>query len=123
MRVLLVEDDRMIGAALEQALMDAAYAVDWAIDGAMAASALATHVYDLMLLDLGLPQIDGAQLLRRLRHQGHTLPVLIITARDTLDDCIRGLDLGADDFLVKPFEVGELLARMRAALRRRDGSG
>ncbi|HEV7914673.1 MAG TPA: response regulator [Albitalea sp.] len=123
MRVLLVEDDRMIGAALEQALKDAAYAVDWASDGAMAESALATQAYDLVLLDLGLPKVDGADLLHRLRRQGHALPVLIITARDAYDERIRGLDLGADDYLVKPFDVGELLARMRAALRRQAGSG
>ena len=123
MRVLLVEDDRMIGAALEQALKDAAYAVDWATDAVMAASALDIDSYDLALLDLGLPRGDGIEVLRRLREQGHTMPVLIISARDALDERIRGLDLGADDYLVKPFEVPELLARMRAALRRRSGSG
>ena len=123
MRVLLVEDDRMIGAALEQALKDAAYAVDWATDAVMAASALDIDSYDLALLDLGLPRGDGIEVLRRLREQGQTMPVLIISARDALDERIRGLDLGADDYLVKPFEVPELLARMRAALRRRSGSG
>jgi two-component system OmpR family response regulator len=122
MRVLLVEDDRMIGAALEQALKDAAYAVDWATDGAMAAAALSTQAYDMLLLDLGLPRVDGIELLQRLRRRDDKLPVLIISARDGVDERVRGLDLGADDYLVKPFEVRELLARMRAALRRREGS-
>jgi two-component system OmpR family response regulator len=122
MRVLLVEDDRMIGAAVMQALKDAAYAVDWVTDGKTAIEAAEIEFYDLMLLDLGLPAADGRKVLRRLREIGRQLPVIIVTARDAIDDRIDGLDLGADDYLVKPFEVRELLARMRAILRRQ-GSG
>src|SRR5215470_188870 len=118
MRVLLVEDDRMIGAAIAQALKDAAYAVDWVTDGRTAIEASESEAYELVLLDLGLPQVDGRKVLRRLRAQGRRLPVIIVTARDGVDDRIDGLDLGADDYLVKPFEVRELLARMRAILRR-----
>jgi two-component system OmpR family response regulator len=115
MRVLLVEDDRMVGAAVEQALRDAAYAVDWVTDGRTAIEAAQAESYDVALLDLGLPEADGQEVLRRLRQTGRQLPVIIVTARD-------GLDLGADDYLVKPFEIRELLARMRAVLRRQ-GSG
>ncbi|MDB5615965.1 response regulator transcription factor [Tardiphaga sp.] len=122
MRVLLIEDDRMIGAAVEQALKDAAYAVDWVLDGDTAVQAAAVESYEVALLDLGLPGQDGTEVLRRLRSGGRKLPVIIVTARDSIDDRIGGLDLGADDFMVKPFEMRELLARMRAVLRRR-GSG
>jgi two-component system OmpR family response regulator len=122
MRVLLIEDDRMIGAAVEQALKDAAYAVDWVTDGATAIHAAENEAYELALLDLGLPKADGRDVLRRLRAPGRRLPVIIVTARDGIDDRIEGLDLGADDYLVKPFEIRELLARMRAVLRR-EGSG
>ncbi|MEG0822262.1 MAG: response regulator [Burkholderiaceae bacterium] len=122
MRVLLVEDDPMIGTAVQQALRDAAYAVDWVQDGAAANSALEVQTYDLALLDLGLPRRDGLEVLAHLRRQGLDLPVLILTARDALEDRIRGLDLGADDYLAKPFELGELLARMRAVTRRRAGA-
>ncbi|WP_035701146.1 response regulator transcription factor [Bradyrhizobium genomosp. I (2014)] len=122
MRVLLIEDDRMIGAAMQQALKDAAYAVDWVTDGEMALHAAETESYELALLDLGLPRADGREVLRRLRALGRRLPVIIVTARDGVDDRIDGLDLGADDYLVKPFEIRELLARMRAVLRR-EGSG
>jgi two-component system OmpR family response regulator len=122
MRVLLVEDDRMVGAAVAQALKDAAYAVDWVTDGKTAIEAAEVEAYDVALLDLGLPEADGLEILRRLRGQGRKLPVIIVTARDALDDRIDGLDLGADDYLVKPFEIRELLARMRAVLRR-PGSG
>ena len=122
MRVLLVEDDRMIGAAVEQALKDAAYAVDWVTDGETAIQAAQTETYELALLDLGLPATDGREVLRRLRGLGRRLPVIIVTARDAIDDRIDGLDLGADDYLVKPFEIRELLARMRAVLRRQAGS-
>ncbi len=99
MRVLLVEDDRMIGAALQQALRDAAYAVDWVRDGASAQDATATEAYDIVLLDLGLPGDDGMSVLRRLRTNGATMPVIIVTARDGLDDRIGGLDVGADDYV------------------------
>jgi two-component system OmpR family response regulator len=122
MRVLLIEDDRMIGAAVEQALRDAAYAVDWVTDGESAIHAAASEAYELALLDLGLPMVDGREVLRRLRALVRRLPIIIVTARDGIDDRIGGLDLGADDYLVKPFEVRELLARMRAVLRR-EGSG
>jgi len=122
MRVLLIEDDRMVGAAVEQALKDAAYAVDWVTDGVTAIHAAENESYELALLDLGLPRADGREVLRRLRALGRKLPVIIVTARDGVDDRIDGLDLGADDYLVKPFEIRELLARMRAVLRR-EGSG
>jgi two-component system, OmpR family, response regulator len=122
MRVLLIEDDKMIGAAVQQALRDAAYAVDWVTDGETAIQAAENEVYEVALLDLGLPATDGREVLRRFRERGRRLPVIIVTARDGVDDRIDGLDLGADDYLVKPFEIRELLARMRAVLRR-EGSG
>jgi two-component system OmpR family response regulator len=118
MRVLLIEDDRMIGKALTQAMTDAAYAVDWVTDGKAAVDAVETEIYDLALLDLGLPLVDGFTLLRHFRKSCRQLPVIIVTARDGVDDRVDGLDLGADDYLTKPFEVRELLARMRAILRR-----
>jgi two-component system OmpR family response regulator len=121
-RVLLIEDDRMIGAAVLQALKDAAYAVDWVTDGETAIAAVEIESYDIALLDLGLPKKDGWEVLRRFRGIGDQLPVIIVTARDGIDNRIDGLDLGADDYLVKPFEIRELLARMRAVLRR-PGSG
>ena len=112
----------MVGDAVEQALKDAAYAVDWVIDGETAIQAARSETYELALLDLGLPKADGREVLRRLRSLDRKLPVIIVTARDGVDDRIEGLDLGADDYLIKPFEIRELLARMRAVLRR-DGSG
>lgn len=112
----------MVGAAIEQALKDAAYAVDWVTDGELAIHAAETETYELALLDLGLPAIDGRIVLRQLRSRGSRLPIIIMTARDGIDDRIDGLDLGADDYLVKPFESRELLARMRAVLRRKGGS-
>jgi two-component system OmpR family response regulator len=113
----------MIGAAMQQALRDAAYAVDWVTDGDTAIAAAESETYELALLDLGLPKVDGREVLRRLRTQSRSkLPIIIVTARDDVDDRIEGLDLGADDYLIKPFEVRELLARMRAVLRR-EGSG
>lgn len=123
MRILLAEDDRLIGTAIQQALKDAAYALDWVLDGEAALSAVATQPYDLLLLDLGLPRKDGLVVLQQLRHGKHTLPIIIITARDALEDRIKGLDLGADDYLVKPFAVNELLARIRAVSRRQQGTG
>lgn len=122
MRVLLAEDDKMIGAAVVDALKDAAYAVDWVRDGSLAIDATHSETYDLVLLDLGLPAIDGLDVLKSIRGANTKLPVIILTARDALDDRIRGLDLGADDYLIKPFEIQELLARMRAVIRR-EGSG
>ncbi len=112
----------MIGAAVVEALRDAAYAVDWVRDGDLAVEASRSETYDIALLDLGLPVTDGLDVLRTIRTDSTRLPVIILTARDALSDRIRGLDLGADDYLVKPFEVAELLARMRAVLRR-EGSG
>ncbi len=119
MRILLIEDDAMIGAAVEEALKDAAYAVDWIRDGRLAALAAESEPYALILLDLGLPSRDGLAVLGDIRRAGNAAPVLILTARDEVDDRIRGLDRGADDYLTKPFAMTELLARMRAVLRRR----
>jgi two-component system OmpR family response regulator len=122
MRALLAEDDKMIGAAVVEALKDAAYAVDWVRDGDLAMEAIRNETYDIVLLDLGLPAVDGLDVLKTVRAGNARLPVIILTARDDLDDRIRGLDLGADDYLIKPFEIRELLARMRAVMRR-EGSG
>ena len=121
MRVLLVEDDRMIGEAVEAALVDAAYAPDWVRDGQSAIEAVAAQTYDIVLLDLGLPKTDGIQVLRTIRGRNNAVPVLIITARDAVESRIQGLDLGADDYVLKPFEMAELLARMRAVARRKGG--
>jgi len=118
MRVLLVEDDTMIGEAIQAALKDATYATDWVKNGQTALTTLACQHYDLVLLDLGLPGKDGLEVLANIRAKDNPVPLLIITARDGLDDRLRGLDGGADDYLLKPFEMAELLARMRAVLRR-----
>jgi len=122
MRVLLVEDDEMIGQSLRDALDANGWSVDWVKDGLLAQSALADGDYACVLLDLGLPKRDGVEVLRRARAQGDMTPVLVLTARDGLDDRITGLDIGADDYVLKPYEFRELLARMRAVIRRRDGS-
>jgi two-component system, OmpR family, response regulator len=122
MRVLLVEDDRMIGEAIESALQDATYAVDWVRDGLAALIAIQSANYDLVLLDLGLPKKDGLEVLNAVRGKDNLVPVVIITARDGVEDRIRGLDAGADDYVLKPFEMAELLARMRAVLRRKGGA-
>ena len=121
MRILLVEDDRMIGAGLRAALRQGGHAVDWVTDGRAADGALATEAFDLVLLDLGLPQLDGLEVLRALRGRGNDTPVIVLTARDALANRVAGLDAGADDYLVKPFELDELLARMRAVTRRHSG--
>ncbi len=121
MRLLLVEDDLMIGEAVLDALRAAHYAVDWVRDGAMADTALASNTYDLVLLDLGLPQRDGLAVLRTLRARGQVVPVLVATARDAVADRIAGLDAGADDYVVKPYDIDELQARIRALLRRDAG--
>jgi two-component system response regulator QseB len=121
MRVLLVEDDVMIGASLQQGLRDDGYAVDWVKDGRAAEVALADPAHQLVLLDLGLPHKDGLTLLRALRKRGSRVPVLVLTARDAIEDRVQGLDAGADDYLVKPFSLAELAARLRALLRRDAG--
>lgn len=122
MRVLLVEDDEMIGQSLRQALEANGWSVDWVKEGLLAQSALADGEYACVLLDLGLPKRDGVEVLRKARAEGDHTPVLVLTARDGVDDRILGLDVGADDYLVKPYEFRELLARMRAVIRRRDGA-
>ncbi|MDX5932506.1 response regulator [Acidiphilium acidophilum] len=121
MRVLLIEDDVLIGDGLVAALKAAGMAVDWVRDGLAAQEALRDTGYAIALLDLGLPGMDGMAVLRATRRHGVETPVLILTARDAVESRVAGLDLGADDYLVKPFEVPELLARMRALLRRRAG--
>ena len=121
MRVLLIEDDPMIAAAIEVALRDAAYAVDLVRDGETADRVLRDRQHQLVLLDIGLPRRDGLSVLQRLRERADRVPVLLITARDAPADRVRGLDLGADDYVVKPFDMDELLARMRAVLRRHSG--
>ena len=121
MRVLLVEDDPMIGEAIQGALKDASYATDWVRNGQTALDTLTYQNYDIILLDLGLPGKDGLEVLKVIRAKDNPVPLLIITARDGLDDRIRGLDSGADDYVLKPFEMTELLARMRAVLRRKGG--
>ena len=121
MRVLLIEDDPMIGQGLSKALGAEGMSVDWVRDGADASAALADDAHSIILLDLGLPDAEGFDLLKTARRNRLNAPVLVITARDGLDDRVSGLDLGADDYLVKPFELRELLARMRAVLRRHQG--
>jgi two-component system response regulator QseB len=121
MRVLLVEDDRMIAQGLQTALRGAGFAVDWTSDGQSASNALRTQVFDLALLDLGLPLRDGVEVLRDLRQRGDSTPVIILTARDEIQSRIAGLDAGADDYIVKPFDLDEVMARMRSVLRRAAG--
>lgn len=121
MRILLIEDDPSLGATLQSWLQLDGYAVDWLRRGDQAAMALATHDYHCVLLDRGLPGLSGDAVLQTLRAGRSLVPVLLITARDTLTDRVEGLDLGADDYLVKPFDLEELSARIRAALRRETG--
>jgi two-component system, OmpR family, response regulator len=121
MRVLIVEDDLQIGQSLMRALKDADYSVDWVRDGKAGREAMSAADYTVVLLDLGLPGMSGIELLRSARAAGNAAPVLILTARDDLETRIEGLDIGADDYLLKPFQVGELLARIRAVLRRKAG--
>jgi DNA-binding response OmpR family regulator len=123
MRILLVEDDTMIGKAMRRGLVDAGYAVDWVTDGRAAELALGNGVYDLAILDLGLPKKDGMAILSALRCVGNTMPVLIASARDTVRDRIEGLEAGSDDYVQKPFDLDELVARVRALLRRSAGTG
>lgn len=121
MRLLLVEDDLMIGESVLDLLRGEGYAVDWVKDGEMADTALDSQTYDLVLLDLGLPRRDGLAVLRRLRARKDRTPVLIATARDAVAQRVEGLDMGADDYVVKPYELDELLARIRALIRRAAG--
>ncbi|MEW5942637.1 MAG: response regulator [Pseudomonadota bacterium] len=121
MRLLLVEDDTLLGDGVSAGLQQSGYAVDWVKDGRAAQLALEAGGYDLMVLDLGLPRLSGLELLKWLRGREDALPVLVLTARDTVADRVRGLDSGADDYLVKPFDLDELSARVRALLRRHAG--
>jgi DNA-binding response OmpR family regulator len=123
MRVLLVEDDLMIGQGLQTAVRQAGYAIDWMRDGDAGFAAVSTTTFDLVLLDLGLPKRDGLALLRELRRRGDATPTIILTARDEVQSRIAGLDAGADDYIVKPFDLDEVLARMRSVLRRAAGRG
>ncbi|HEY1492486.1 MAG TPA: response regulator [Steroidobacteraceae bacterium] len=121
MRLLLVEDDAMIGEAIRLGLKREGFTVDWVHDARAAEGVLRSEPFELVLLDLGLPGRDGLALLRAERARGLTLPVLVLTARDAVSDRVQGLDAGADDYLIKPFELSELAARIRALLRRRSG--
>ena len=121
MRILLVEDDELLGAGLSDALARAHYAHEWVRDGEAALDMLAVSTFDLVVLDLGLPGLDGIAVLRRLRDRGDAVPVLILSARDATHDRVLGLNTGADDYLVKPFELDELIARIHAIERRRSG--
>ncbi len=123
MRILLAEDDEMLGSGLRVGLTQEGYAVDWVSDATLATGALCNEPFDLMVLDIGLPDRSGLDVLRELRGRGNDMPVLILTARDTVSDRVQGLDSGADDYLVKPFDLDELAARIRALLRRSQGRG
>jgi two-component system, OmpR family, response regulator len=122
MRVLVAEDDQVLADALSRSLRAAGYAVDHVDNGALADSALELHDYDLVILDLGLPRMSGLDVLKKLRSRGQTVPVLILTAADSTEQRVRGLDLGADDFMAKPFQLAELEARARALVRRSMGA-
>jgi DNA-binding response OmpR family regulator len=121
MRLLLVEDDLLLGNGIQVVLQQTGYAVDWLKDGESALHSLQIETFDGLILDLNLPRKSGLEVLKQLRSSGKILPVLILTAKDSLEDKIKGLDLGADDYMVKPFELNELLARLRALLRRSKG--
>ncbi|MGB9355419.1 MAG: response regulator transcription factor, partial [Azonexus sp.] len=122
MRILIAEDDAIIADGLSRSLRQGGYAVDWAADGVAAEAALSTATYDLLILDLGLPKLSGLEVLKHLRARNSQLPVLILTALDGTGDRVKGLDLGADDYMVKPFELAELEARVRALTRRSSGT-
>ena len=122
MRILIAEDDAIIADGLSRSLRQGGYAVDWAPNGQEADAALLTVTYDLLILDLGLPKLTGLEVLKRLRGRGSSLPVLILTAMDGTGDRVQGLDLGADDYMVKPFDLAELEARVRALTRRSSGT-
>lgn len=121
MRILLIEDDALLGDGVCVGLTQAGFTVDWVRDGKSGLAAATAGWHDLVILDLGLPEISGQQVLSSLRKEGHDIPVLILTARDTVDQRIKGLDAGADDYMTKPFDLDELSARVRALLRRRSG--
>jgi two-component system response regulator QseB len=121
MKLLLIEDDRMVGWALNQCLIDEGFSVDWIDDGDAAVVACSERSYDAAVLDLGLPGRDGMQVLIQLRRLGNMLPIVVVTARESVADRIKGLDAGADDYICKPFDFDELVARLRAVLRRRAG--
>ena len=123
MRLLLAEDDLMLGEGIQAALKMSGYAVDWVRDGKHALLALGTEEYAACILDWSMPKLDGGEVLRQLRQRGNNLPVLVLTARDSREDKVMGLDAGADDYLTKPFDLSELQARLRALLRRTSGSG
>jgi two-component system OmpR family response regulator len=123
MRILIVEDDPVLADGLTRSLRHADYAVDCATSGSEADHILAAQTYDLVILDLGLPGIDGFEVLRRLRRRGAAVPVLVLTARDALQDRVKGLDIGADDYMIKPFDLPELEARARALIRRGQSGG
>ena len=123
MRILIAEDDPVLADGLTRALRQSDFAVDCASDGAQADHMLASQHYDLLILDLGLPKLNGFEVLQRLRRRGATVPALVLTARDAVADRVKGLDLGADDYLTKPFELPELEARVRALIRRGQSGG
>ncbi|MAZ77723.1 MAG: DNA-binding response regulator [Legionellaceae bacterium] len=118
MRVLLVEDDELLGDGVTNGLKQYGYTVDWLKDGESARLALSTERFDIMILDIGLPKMTGLELLEKIRQHGNTIPVLILTAHDTIEDRVKGLDSGADDYITKPFDLDELCARIRALQRR-----
>lgn len=122
MRILVVEDHPLLGDAVQTSLRQAGYSVDWVQDGVAAQTALATEAFTAVVLDLGLPRRSGLEVLQQLRSRGNDVPVIILTARDGVEDRIGGLDAGADDYLIKPFDMGELAARLRALIRRRAGN-
>lgn len=121
MRLLLVEDDELLGDAVKTGLSQFGYIVDWLKDGEVARSALKTELFELIILDIGLPKLSGINLLQSLRLDGNTTPVIILTARESIEDRIKGLDSGADDYIIKPFDLNELNARIRALIRRSQG--
>ena len=120
-KILIVEDDTLLGDGIRNGLAQQGYAVDWVEDGQAAETAFLTNEYELVVLDLGLPKKSGLEVLKSLRNQGKDVPVIILTAQDTVEDRVKGLDTGADDYITKPFDLDELNARIRALLRRRGG--